>query len=464
LSFAAAQIYSFDKTPLPEPRTLKFLYTFYLYSPKDDPRPDKVDEPATIDFHALVPNYMGKEDMKTEELEKYRGLQLGLLLYDDLQEAINPERFCCFEEDAKVDNCKPNTLIANPRMETHTIRFTSDPHFKAPTFHVKETGAYMLIMSNCGELKDAVVSGSIVAKNPHGFLPGDEVGKLPFYQKLSLVYLGVGMVWMCSMLRWWKEIFRIHICITIVVWLGMVESFLWQALLNHWNRDGSRGAILFFFAVSSTVAKMVFSYMLVLVGCMGWGITKPNLDVGVMKSLWLVAFLYVVLGTVRELVLAHRHAYSLSPTFLILCLIPISVLNGGFFYWIATSLVDLIMVLEERKQTAKLHLFRNLSRVLVLALVIGGAAMLYQVFVFSKNISHHWSEQWLFTDGIPHMLFLGVLMAMMWLWRPHSLSSEYMHIEEVALDEKEKEPCIGNVDEENDFWERTHGDIVAKKE
>merc|ERR1719482_862667 len=80
--------------------------------------------------------------------------------------------------------------------------------------------------------------------------------------------------WMVLMLRWWKEIFRIHICITIVIWLGMVESFLWQALLNHWNRDGTRGKILFFFAVSSTVGKMVFSYMLVLVGCMGWGITK----------------------------------------------------------------------------------------------------------------------------------------------------------------------------------------------
>merc|ERR1712193_478032 len=107
---------------------------------------------------------------------------------------------------------------------------------------------------------------------------------------------------------------------------------------------------------------------------------------------------------------------------------------------------------------AKLMLFRNLSRVLVLALVIGGAAMLYQVFVFSKNISHHWSEQWLFTDGIPHILFLGVLLAMMWLWRPHSLSNEYAH--------KEEEPIIGHVDEENDFWERTHGDgdIVAKQE
>ena len=33
---------------------MKFLYTFYLYSPKDDPRPDKVVEPATIDFHGLV--------------------------------------------------------------------------------------------------------------------------------------------------------------------------------------------------------------------------------------------------------------------------------------------------------------------------------------------------------------------------------------------------------------------------
>merc|ERR1712072_1286600 len=102
--------------------------------------------------------------------------------------------------------------------------------------------------------------------------------------------------------------------------------------------------------------------------------------------------------------------------------------------------------------TAKLVLFRQLSKVLVFAMVIGAATMLYQVFIFNRNVAHHWSEHWLFVDGIPHGVFLGVLMAMMWLWRPHALSSQYSHSYQVPdKDEEEETHCIGAAEESGDF-------------
>lgn len=487
---AAAQIYTFEDTPLPEPKSLQYLYTFYLFAPQDDPRPEKECVPSArsgsstkksnctsaIDFRNLVPTYTGNE-YEQQELDTYDSFQLGLLLLDDFGDVIDRQNFCCSSnaEIWKQQGCKkPNTLIPDDaRMETHTIRWT-DEGLERRTFHPTKTGAYMLIMSNCGDMETtnrdktlASVSGNIIAQNPHGYLPGDEIAKLPFFQKLSLVYLFVGLTWMGLQLRWWKEVFKIHMCITMVVWLGMIESWLQFADLSTWNATGKRNRAVFFFAVAATVAKTVFSYLLVLVGCMGWGVTKPHIDPAVLKQLGMVAILYVVLGTIRTIVQAYRTSYSLSASFLLLILIPISILNGGFFYWIATSLVDLMAVLEERRQTAKLVLFRQLSKVLVFAMVIGAATMLYQVFIFNRNVAHHWSEHWLFVDGIPHGVFLGVLMAMMWLWRPHALSSQYSYSHQVAdKDEEEETHCIGAAEESGDFWERTHGgpELVAKKE
>merc|ERR1719379_2748626 len=100
-------------------------------------------------------------------------------------------------------------------------------------------------------------------------------------------------------------------------------------------------------------------------------------------------------------------------------------------------------VLEERKQTAKLILFRRLSIVLVFAMLIGAGTMLYQVFIFNRNVAHHWSEHWLFVDGIPHVVFLGVLIAMMYLWLPHSLSSQYQHSYQLPTEDSADEDTFG---------------------
>ena len=40
-------------------------------------------------------------------------------------------------------------------------------------------GRYFLVISNCGDMEGARVTGDIVARNPHGYLPGDEVRAKP---------------------------------------------------------------------------------------------------------------------------------------------------------------------------------------------------------------------------------------------------------------------------------------------
>jgi len=193
------------------------------------------------------------------------------------------------------------------------------------------------------------------------------------------------------------------------------------------NSSGTRGKVLFALAVLASVAKSIFSYMLVLVAALGWGVTRPYLDQEVSRRIYGVTGLYIVLGVVREVVLSFRHSHSLPIIFVLLCLLPVSLLNGVIFYWVFTALSSLIQTLKERGQTSKLQLFQQLWSILILSLGVATGTLLYQFLALSSKLHKTWMNQWLFTDGVSHILFLLVLTAMMYLWAPHKNSQRYAY-------------------------------------
>ncbi|CAE7569575.1 tmem87a [Symbiodinium microadriaticum] len=332
---------------------------------------------------------------------------------------------------------------------------------------VNSTGVYILVFSNCGDFYHGEVSGSVIAKNSYGFLPGNEYYKMPFYGWLSIAYCALASVWMCLSLRYWRELFHIQYCIAAVILLGLVEAFLQWRFFMDWNESGLRGRFLFVLAILATVVKSIFSYMLVLVASLGWGVTRPYLDQPTILKVQGLSFLYIVLDFVRESALSFRNSHSLSIAFVMLCLLPVALLNGIIFYWIFTALSSLIEILAERKQVEKLVLFQRLWKILVAALSLASLSLLYQLFDLSRSISQRWHYQWFFADGVSHILFCMVLAAIMFLWAPHTNSQRYAYKQ---VDDQEGETSKitegkdvwadeGGLDEEEDdsFWASTHG-------
>jgi signal transduction histidine kinase len=262
-------------------------------------------------------------------------------------------------------------------------------------------------------------------------------------------------------------------CIAAVIFFGLLEAFCWWIFYNSWNMNGVRNRFLFVLAIFWSVIKSIFSYMLVLVAALGWGVTRPYLDKQIITKIQAICFVYIVLGFVRESVLSFRHSHSLSLAFVLLCLLPVSLLNGGIFYWVFTALSGLMETLKERRQHEKLQLFQRLWNILIATLAVATTALLAQIFDLSKSISSRWKHQWLFADGISHTLFLVVLVAMMYLWAPNKNSQRYAYSsqidgkprdDDVEVAESATWAAEDDLDDndENDFWANTKGgDAVA---
>lgn len=482
LTTGQAQIYSFEDAPVPDGKSLHTMYAFYVYSHAD--APEKTLGQPFVKFHSLVAK--STSQIRTDDdLKDYLGIQLSILPYRDFWNLIKPDKFCSSADDkAKGLAENPDQLLVNKppgvnnsdvNLYSYTVRFPAhgDTHPSDLPVPVRSTGVYILVYSNCGNFSEAMVSGSVVVKNAYGFLPGNEYHKMPFYGWLSLIYAAMAVTWMALSLRWWRELFHIQYCIAGVILLGLVEAFTWWIFYNEWNHSGVRGRFLFIMAILSSVMKSVFSYMLVLVASLGWGVTRPYLDHRTILKVQAISFLYIVLDFIRESVLSFRHSHSLSLTFVLLCLLPVALLNGVIFYWIFTALSSLMETLKERRQNEKLVLFERLWTILVASLAIASLTLLFQIFDLSRSISIRWHYQWFFADGVSHILFLLVLAAMMYLWAPHTNSQRYAYSQQIDGDDHDEKPGTGSEkavwadedgldDEEADdsFWATTHKQAV----
>jgi len=284
------------------------------------------------------------------------------------------------------------------------------------------------------------------------------------------VYIILALGWMALSMTWWKELFAIQHCISFVILFGLFECFLWFVFFNDWNSSGNRGKFLFVLAILATVVKSTFSYMLVLVASLGWGVTRPYLDSQVLMKIQVLSFFYIVLDFIREAVLSFRNSHSLSIAFVLLCLLPVSLLNGAIFSWVFTALSNLMETLKERRQFEKLLLFQRLWKLLIFALTCATLTLLFQIFNLSRSLTSRWKYQWMLTDGISHMLFLFVLAAMMYLWAPHKNSQRYAYSQQVGADHDAErdaadtpgaiwadEEGLDDGDEGETFWASTKG-------
>jgi len=471
-----AQIYQFEQVPLPESKSLHTMYAFYIYSHQD--APEKPLGQPFVKFHSLV-SHSTSPKKSDAELANYEGVQLSILPYKDFWTLINPNKFCSTVDDAAAGFSEHADQLlvqkalgmsnSDVNLYTHTVKFHAAE--KDTQIPVRATGVYILVYSNCGDFSEATVSGSVVVKNAYGFLPGNEYHKMPFYGWLSLIYTTMAVIWMGLSFRWWRELFHIQYCVAAVILLGLIEAFLWWIFFNDWNHTGIRGRFLFVMAILSSVVKSVFSYMLVLVASLGWGVTRPYLDHRTIMKVQAVSFLYIVLDFIRESVLSFRHSHSLSLAFVLLCLLPVALLNGAIFYWIFTALSSLMETLRERRQGEKLLLFERLWKILVAALSVASMTLLFQIFDLSRSISIRWHYQWFLADGVSHLLFLAVLAAMMYLWAPHTNSQRYAYSHQIDGDEKDEDAANNSrssnvwapedgLDDDGDdesFWATTHG-------
>ena len=278
---------------------------------------------------------------------------------------LNSGAICCTPELAKESSCKLGEVIIREnlddpsgpkRIQTFFGGKNEETKMVIQSVDINSTGMYYLYFMFCDpELKDTVISGRTVWRNPDGYLPGKMMPLMTFYGLMSLAYLFLGLIWFLRFVQYWKDVIQLHYHITAVIGLGMCEMALWYFEYSNFNSTGSRPMGITIWAVTFTAVKKTVSRLLLLVVSMGYGVVRPTLG-GLTSRVVLLGVVYFVASEALELVEHLGNINDFSGKARLFLVLPVALLDACFILWIFSSLSK---TLEKLQVTLYAIIFPN---------------------------------------------------------------------------------------------------------
>ncbi|CAD7946370.1 unnamed protein product [Amoebophrya sp. A25] len=433
----------------PDSRTFEILHYF------------TVDDVVTSEFSITGP-------VTFENLPStFTSMQLHVLHHSLLEneKKIQFDHFCCEEADIERKECRTKQAFIytdQEKPQTDAYSFMLDKStflsgFSGQLFKPKQEGLYFLAISNCGDQnysKDAkFISGDVGVVSVNGFLPAEEMPKLSFYLFLSALNAVALMLWIAYCWAWSDVLFIIHKFITCALACSVVEAACWYASLSHWNMVGTRWWGMMILATLGTTVKQGVCYALLLLACLGIGVTHAKPEKKTLTHVVLVTVAFVITDTWRQVEMfpgLSNIDVNSSTLEAILYVAPGSFFVSWIVVWIMQSLQQTIQDLQQSKQEVKAEVYQNLR--LALISVCGGLLLLLiyeSIVVRQEDLSQNWSSRWIFTDAASHAIFFFLTVVTAFLWRPNENTHAIAYSQQVQGEEDAIE--LGNVRIDEEF-------------
>ncbi|EGD82661.1 hypothetical protein PTSG_03319 [Salpingoeca rosetta] len=297
-----------------------------------------------------------------------------------------------------------------------------------PTGHFAFDGYYTLWIESVPESSGgnithtgAPISGTSTFKNVDGYLPSDLVPLLPLYAGLGFSYGGLALFWAVMLACYYKDLLYIQFWMGAVIFFGMIEMSVRYADYDHFQNKGTRSTGLMAFAVLLSAAKQTLFRLLLLIISMGYGIVKPRLG-GAVKYITVIGGAYFFFHAAYFIASELAKTSDASDQVQNVMAIPLAVLETGFLWWIFLALSNTIKILMLRNNATKLLLYSRFR----IALGIGVVAGIIYVLWLSFDDTTDWRTAW-YHEGYLHFLFFGLLVVILYLWRPTLNNQRYAY-------------------------------------
>nr|KJB47481.1 hypothetical protein B456_008G028400 [Gossypium raimondii] len=230
---------------------------------------------------------------------------------------------------------------------------------------------YNLYFIHCDlNLKDLIVEGKTVWKNPTGYLPGRMAPLMNFYGFMSLTFVILGIFWFLQYARFWREVLPLQNCITLVITFGMLEMALWYFDYAEFNGSGTRPVGITMWEVTFDTIKRTIARIIILMVYMGYGVVRPTLG-GLTSKVTMLGATFFLASEILELVENVGAVSDLSGKARLFLVLPFAILDAFFILWIFTSLSSTLNKLQ-------LDIYRKFTNALVVAVIVSVGWIFYE--------------------------------------------------------------------------------------
>ncbi|KAK0646677.1 lung seven transmembrane receptor-domain-containing protein [Cercophora newfieldiana] len=330
---------------------------------------------------------------------------------------------------------------------------------KPINYPITKTGYYCVITTGGGsaEKYEALVE----FRNAYGELPATQIPKLPFYGGITILYALVLVFWGFLYFQHRADILAVQNYITAILIFLVIEMLMtWGFYADYLNRNGSNvgSRVLLIIVAILNAGRNSFSFFLLLIVCMGYGVVKPTLGKTMIYVRWLaiVHFVFGLVYAITGLVVTPDNA---GP-FVLLIVLPLAGTLTAFYVWTLNSLNFTLKDLRERKQHVKESMYRKLWWCILLSIIVIFAFFFFNSFSFvtAKGdpgyVPFHWKSRWFVLDGWPNLVYLADVAWVAYVWRPTANNRRFAMSDEIAQEDDGTFEIanldIGNPDESDD--------------
>lgn len=293
-------------------------------------------------------------------------------------------------------------------------------------YPVKKTGYYCVlgIPKSDSTKFQAVVN----FRNAYGHLAAAEINKLPLYGLLAIGYVVAMALYSFAFWRHKHELLPLQkYLLAFFVFLTAESIFVW-AYYNIQNEKGDGAGIKVYMVFLSilTAGKITFSFFLLLLIALGYGIVYPKLSKTLMRRCQFFAILNFALS-VAFLIQSYLEDPESTSLLILITAIPVCITMFGFYFMVLKSMTNTVHYLRDQRQVVKLGMYRKLLTIIYVSLLIVLAGLVISSFVFLgmnaiDMIEQHWRTRFFFTDFWPALVYFSVFVIFAFLWRPTDTS------------------------------------------
>ncbi|KAK1068473.1 Membrane protein ptm1 [Friedmanniomyces endolithicus] len=372
---------------------------------------------------------------------------IGVPLMSDDTEGVEERVYICDEPSVTAGYCNgtdigsfilaPNaTAASRQEIITQAIHLKDPPPINYP---IKRTG-YYCVGTFAYKPPTQEFKAVLEFRNAFGELPAAQIAKLPFHAALTISYAFLALAWGALYYFNRSDILAVQNYITAIVVFLVVEMFMTWLFYDFQNRHGlntGAKALMVIVAILSA-ARNSFSFFLLLIVCMGYGVVKPTLGKTMVYVRYLAAthFVFGLLYAVFSLTITPENAGPL----ILLVVLPLSATLTGFYIWTLSSLNATMKDLMERKQHVKAGMYRNLWWCILASIFVIFAFFFVNSWTLAGRsaddfVPNHWQTRWFILDGWLNLVYFADVVFVAYVWRPTANNRRFAMSEEIAQDD-----------------------------
>jgi hypothetical protein len=330
--------------------------------------------------------------------------------------------------------------ISQMQMRTTAIHLNDPKAMKYPvpkgeTKIPIKTGYYCVAAQ--ADDKEMRYEAIVTFRNAYGELPAAQIAKLPFYGGITIVYFVILAFWGFLYFQNRHDILAVQNYITAILCFLVVEMLMTWGYYDYQNIHGNNvGTKVFTVVVAVLNAfRNSFSFFLLLIVCMGYGVVKPSLGKTMTVVRWLAVahFVFGVIYAVASLTVRPDEAGPI----VLLVILPLSATLTAFYIWTLNSLNLTMKDLMERKQHVKATMYKRLWWCILSSIIVIFAFFFVNSFTFAGTSTPdfaptHWQTRWFILDGWLNLVYLADVCFVAYMWRPTANNRRFAMSDEVS--------------------------------